>query len=83
MVETNIKIKAEEKFPAGIHVKEIEGGNDDIPKEKSSSARGNDWYEYEGRSDEVTRNNEMEQQTQRFLPTTTSNFGQELAKGSC
>ena len=37
IVETNIEIKVEEEFPAGINVvKEIEGNNDDVPKEKSS-----------------------------------------------
>ena len=36
-METNIEIKVEEEFPAGINViKEIEGNNDDVPKEKSS-----------------------------------------------
>ena len=61
MMETNIEIKAEEEFPAGINVlKEIEGDNDDVPKEESFSARGKDRYEYEKRNDEVTGNKEIE-----------------------
>ena len=47
MMETNIEIKVEEEFPAGINVvKEIEGDNDDEPNEESSSACGKDRYEY-------------------------------------
>ena len=42
-METNIEI-----------VKEIEGDNDDVPKEESSSACSKDGYEYEEGTDEVT-----------------------------
>ena len=60
MVETNIKIKIDEELPAGINVvKEIEGDNDDVPKEKSSSACSKDRYEYEEGTDKVTRNKEQ------------------------
>ncbi|CAE1271169.1 unnamed protein product [Acanthosepion pharaonis] len=40
MVETNIEIKIEEEFPAEINIvkEEIEGDNDDVLKEESSSA---------------------------------------------
>ena len=39
IVETNIEIKVEEEFLAGINiVKEIEGDNDVVPKEESPSA---------------------------------------------
>ena len=46
MVETNIKMKVEDNFFVGINVvKEIEGDNDDVQNEKSSSACGKDRYE--------------------------------------
>ena len=39
MVETNVEIKVEEEFPAGINaVKEIESDNVEEPKKESSSA---------------------------------------------
>ena len=57
MVETNIEIKVAEEFPAGINViKEIEGDNNDMPKEESSSACGKDRCEYEVGTNEVARN---------------------------
>ena len=38
MVVTDVEIKVNEEFPAGINiVKEIEGDNDDVPKELNSS----------------------------------------------
>ena len=58
IVETNIEIKAEEEFPAGINVKEVDGNND-VPKEESSSAWGKDMYEYEEGTNEVTRKKEI------------------------
>ena len=62
MVETNIEIKVEEEFPAGINiVKEIEADNNDMLKEESSSACGKDSYGYEEGTDEVTGNKEKEQ----------------------
>ena len=58
MVETNIEIKVEEEFPAGINVvKEIEVHYDDMPKEESSSVYNK---EYEERPDEATGNKEIE-----------------------
>ena len=61
MVETNIEIKVEEKFFAGINVvKEIEGDNDDIPKEESSNTCGKDRYEYKEWTDDITGNKEIE-----------------------
>ena len=43
MEETNIEIKVEDEFPTGVNVvKEIECVNDDVPKEKSSSACSKD-----------------------------------------
>ena len=63
MVETKIKIKVEEKFPAGINVvKGIESDNDDVPKKESSSIYNKDRYEYEEGTDEVTGNKEIEQE---------------------
>ena len=57
-MKTNIEMKVEDEFPAGINVgKEIEGENDDVPKEESSSACGKDWHEYEEETDKVTGNN--------------------------
>ena len=45
IMETNIEIKVEEEFPAGINVvKEIEVDNDDVPKELSSCAYGKERY---------------------------------------
>ena len=62
MVDTNIKIKVEEEFLAGINVvKRIEGDNDDVLKEESSRACDKDRYEYEEGTDEVTGNKEIEQ----------------------
>ena len=49
MVKTNIEIKVEEEFPAGINiVKEVEGDNDGMPKEENPSACGKDRYEGTG-----------------------------------
>ena len=80
MGETNIKV--EEEFPAEISVvKEIEGDNNDAPKEYSLRTSGKDWYEYEEVNDEVTGNKEIKQ-TQRLLGTKLSHFGYELAQGS-
>ena len=57
MVLTNIEIKVEKKFPAGIYVvKEIEGDNDDVLKKKSFSACSKDRCKYEKR----TGNKEIE-----------------------
>ena len=61
MVEINIEIKVIEEFPAGINVvKDIEGDNDYMPKEESSStcSCGKDIYEYEEETDKVTGNKE-------------------------
>lgn len=52
MVKTNIGIKVEEEFLAVV--KEIEGDNDDVPKEECSSACGKDRYEYEEGTEEVS-----------------------------
>ena len=61
MVESNIEIKAEQEFPARINIiKEIEGDNDDVIEEQSSSACSKDRYEYEEGTDEVTGNKEIE-----------------------
>ena len=58
MVESNIKV--EEEFPAGIRVvKEIEGDNDDVIKEKSFSACDKNRYEYKEGTDNVTENKEI------------------------
>ena len=42
-------------------VKEIEGDNDDEPREESSIGRGKDRYEYEEGTDEFTDNKGIEQ----------------------
>lgn len=58
MVQTNMEIKVEEEFPAGINiVKEILSDNVDAPKKVSSSVCGKDRHE-EG-TDEVTGNKEQ------------------------
>ena len=54
----NIEIKLKWNFPQVI--KEIEGDNDDVPKELSSNACGKERYEYEEGTDEVTGNKEIE-----------------------
>ena len=43
-------------------IKEIEGDNDDMPKEESSRSCGKDKHKYEDKTDEVTENKEIEQE---------------------
>ena len=62
MVEANIEIKFEAEFPIRITIiKEIERDSDDVSKEESSSECSKDRYEHEEITNEVTRNNEIQQ----------------------